>query len=278
MGFENLLYRQMEQGTFEQFEEYCKNLVKADPRYGDVFLYAMALADEVSHSYFRDQVMLIGGFGVLGHMIEVEGPEVVKYWRGSHDLDIVCQNHQALAYVLNQFAREEHQSLSLPDKKTVKLVDSTIEEMVGRSSICDADIYYPTDKRNKEKIRVGNKQLQAKDFEGALEIDVYDTTFRIHDEYGLLSMKLGVVTSENLPRPKDITDIFNLLGVCERRKQSAAEVYATLSDEERMKLMEIFHYSPQSNNRYVLLAPSTGFINELEDLFKSEKSPSVVNM
>gem|GEM_PF-3633965 len=127
MGFQDLLYKKIGQKTFEEFERYSKELLSTDPKYGEVFLYALSLANQVSESYFKNNIMLIGGFGVLGHMISVEGPEIVKQWRGSHDLDIACQTPEALSYILRDFASEEHQSLSLPDKKKAKFYDSTIE-------------------------------------------------------------------------------------------------------------------------------------------------------
>ena len=272
MGFDDLLCRKIEQGTFEQFEKYSKELLAADPKYGEVFLYALALADHVSQSYFKDKIMLLGGFGVLGHMVSVEGPEIVKYWRGSHDLDMACQNSEAVAFVLRHLASEDSQSLSLPDKKKARFYDGLIEEMSGKASICEADIYYPSDTRDPKKIRVGNKILREDDFKGAEEVSVYDISLKIYDKHGLLVMKLGVVTSENLPRPKDITDIYNLLGVCERQGSNAEAVFARFNDKEKGELMEVFLHAPPIGNRSILVPPSVNFLNDLLRLHQEETS------
>lgn len=270
MGFEDLLYKQIEKGTFEQFEQYSKELLSADPKYGEVFLYALALANQASESYFKNNIMLIGGFGVLGHMISVEGPEIVKHWRGSHDLDIACQTPEALSYILRDFASEEHQSLSLPDKKKAKFYDPAIEELLEKASMCEGDIYYPSNSKNPTRIRVGNKELKPRDFKNADEVLVYDTSMLVHTKFGLLGMKLGVVTSENLPRPKDITDIYNLLGVCERQGLGVETIYDNFTNEEKGKLMDVFEHTDNEDNKYILIGPTDRLLDDLCELYLEE--------
>lgn len=266
MGLEDVALKHLEKGTLEQFEQYCGDILKADPKYADVFLYALAVADAVSTSFFKNETMLLGGYGVLGHMMDVKGPDVVRYWRGSHDLDIACQTPQSVAYLLRSFASDEHQSLSLPDKKTAKFRDSYVEEIVGRGSVCDADIYYPSDTAQPDRIRVGSKVLQAQDFALTDTIVVYDVPLKIHNIYGLLGMKLGVVTSENLPRPKDITDIYNLLGVCEQKDFDAETILGKLTNEEKSKLMEVFEHTSVGKDKYVLVQPSRMYLSDLIQL------------
>lgn len=270
MGFEDLLYKQIEKGAFNQFEQYSKDLLSADPKYGEVFLYALSLANQLSDSYFKDKVMLLGGFGVLGHMISVEGPDIVKHWRGSHDLDIACQTPEAVAYILRYFASEEHQSLSLPDKKKAKFYDSAIEQLLGKTSTCEGDIYYPSNSKYPTRIMVGNKELKSRDFKKADEVVVYDVPFKIHNKDGLLGMKLGVVTSENLPRPKDITDIYNLLGVCERQGLDAEAIFNNFNEEEKGKLMDVFEHVGSRGNNYILIPPSVNFLSDLLQLYHEE--------
>ena len=270
MGFQELLCKRIDRGDFEQFERYSKDLLAADPKYGEVFLYALSLANEVSESYFKNNIMLIGGFGVLGHMIAVEGPDIVKKWRGSHDLDIACQTQEALSYVLREFASEEHQSTSLPDKKKAKFYDPTIEELLQKASTCEGDIYYPSNSKYPTRIRVGNKELKPRDFKTADVISVYDIPLSVHNKFGLLGMKLGVVTSENLPRPKDITDIYNLLGICERQGLAAEVIYNKFNDEEKGKLMDVFEHGDKTNNRYILINPTAMLIDNLCELYLEE--------
>lgn len=270
MGLEELTLKNIGDGGFEQFESYCKSLLKGDQKYREVFLYALSLADTVSGSYFKDQVVLVGGFAVLGHMIKMEGPEIVKRWRGSHDLDVVCQTPQALAFIIRELADESLHSLSLPDKKTAKFSDAYVDELAGETLISDADLYYPGDRKKPDQIRIGNMLFREEDFLSSDEVLVYHAPIKIYNKYGLLSMKLGVVTSENLPRPKDITDIYNLLGILEEKVGSAEDIYNRLTMEEREKLMEIFNYSDPRCDSFVLIPPSEGFVYELQKIHDSE--------
>ncbi|GEM_PF-5088781 len=136
--------------------------------------------------------------------------------------------------------------------------------------MCEGDIYYPSHPKYPTRIRVGNKELKPRDFKKADEVLVYDVPLRIHNKHELLGMKLGVVTSENLPRPKDITDIYNLLGVCERQGLNAETIFGKFTGEEKGKLVDVFEHVGQSDNKYILISPTVKLLNDLFQLYNEE--------
>jgi hypothetical protein len=114
---------------------------------------------------------------------------------------------------------------------------------------------------------VGNKVLNPRDCKNADEILVYDVPLKVYNISGLLGMKLGVVTSENLPRPKDITDIYNLLGVCESQGLDAETILGKFTDEEKGKLMDVFAHVGQSDNKYIVIPPTARLLSDFTQLY-----------
>ena len=208
--------------------------------------------------------MLIGGYAVLGHIIKTLGPEAATQWRGSHDLDIVCQSNQAVRNLILEYNSLDMRSTSLPDKKTTKFKDRDIGD------VCEADLYYPSDKNNPGKIRIANSTITRDDFKKADVVDVLGVPYRIMKRDKLLKMKLGIMTADNLPREKDIIDIYNLLGISEREGVKPNKFsWQHLGENERRTLYDIINYTMDNpdlgiESGFVLVKPSREFLKHIE--------------
>jgi hypothetical protein len=280
MAFDDVRLKNLEKG--KKFEEYIQKVLEEDPRYGDVFLHLLGLADEFEQDpfYSKDQLLVLGGFGVLAHMIYTEGPEIVPYWRGSHDLDVACASPSATKFLENRLGSESHQSLSLPDKKRMKIHDRGIDEVLGRESLAEVDLYYPD--RFHDIIRVANHELQKEDFEATQNVSVYGVKIPAYRLSGLMRMKLGIITGDNLPRNKDMIDIINLLGVYERSHVEPEMILLGLTDPNKDMLMDVLKHEidpnlNKSNSKYVITSPTIKYLSKINEAYQEDLFERKIN-
>ena len=199
----------------------------------------------------------------------VTSPEVAKNWRGTEDLDIVCRDPATARMLERLYGTNGVFSLSLPDKRKFQLSDPTLEKVFHVTPKYEADVYFP--KRDQNKIRVGTLAITQEDFDNSEVINIYGVPIRVLSTKRQLQAKLGIKTGENIPRKKDIYDIFDLLGVLERKGTSPKKVVEELGENE----IEMLNYlltledtHELRNNPYALVPARRGYLRELRNTSK----------
>lgn len=293
MTFEDAELGMLERGCYNDFEAFANDLVREDPNYGHVCLYNLAVFDDISRSnVFRQDVVLLGGFGVLCHMVDSKGEggsSLVKRWRTSHDLDLAFRTKAALS-VLRPYLVEDRKSTSIKDKRAVKLFDAGIDDYYLRhnNSIpasVQGDLYYPGSE-SYDHVKVGQTVLTKDDFRTARIVNMFGIPIRVLDLYKILGMKLDIETkSDGLPREKDMVDITNLMGVSEGNDKSTDHLLRSLSPAERLRLgivinhIKIFNSEKGSMedkfvfNNYTLTPASQDFVIEVSKRIEKDYDP-----
>lgn len=268
MGLEDFACALIERndGTFERFEQLASRLA-VDP-HGHVFLVALGIShDFAENPAFHDQYMFVGGYGVLGHMIAECGEDVALHWRGSHDLDIVCASLPAAKFLDTLYAVADRPSQNLPDKKTFELQDHYVDQLCKREGVvCKADVYLPL--QRPDCVRVGNGSFTVSRIAAATEAQIFSVPFRVAPLSDALCMKLGITTGDNLPREKDMVDIYNLLGVAERQGLDPAQLFRSLSSCQQEVLIDVFRYSgKREHHPSILLPPTIPYLRQIREMY-----------
>lgn len=292
MTFEDAEYGMLERECYDSFQAFASDLVRQDPIYGHVCIYNLAIFNDISRSdAFRHDVVLLGGFGVLCHMIDskgVNGNSLVKKWRTSHDLDLAFRTKAALG-VLKPYLAEDRKSTSIANKRAAKLFDTGIEDYCLQHNsayntqpiFVQGDLYYPGS-GDHDSVIIAQTTLTEDDFRTAKIVNMFGIPIRVLDLYKILGMKLSIETkSDGLPREKDIVDITNLMGVSEGNNRSADHLLCSLNPVERLRLGVVIDHVKRAKevghqdevfmfNDYTLTPASRDFVNEVIERIKTD--------
>ena len=180
--------------------------------YVDRLQYLLAISNVLNESLDSSGNPLyahIGGYSVLAHLVGRFGNGIHRFWRTSHDLDMVFFDPRLLNIVKGQFKVEHERTSHLPNKKSYILTDTEV------NSELELDAYIPD--RNTGRIFINSREISG--LRNVLATPLfYGIPVSIPDEPAILDLKLDIGYDEDRrksrnPRPRDIQDIFDLLSV-----------------------------------------------------------------
>jgi hypothetical protein len=90
--------------------------------------------------------------------------------------------------------------------------------------------------------------------------------------FDLLKLKLNIKSEKTeLPRGRDINDIYNLVGVAEKKGISPKDIIKTLTTEQKHVLRTLLHLYEQNHYRLseeILIHPDRKYLNSIIRLTK----------
>lgn len=96
--------------------------------YNDYFTqirYMLSIGYYANQMEMSDQIVFTGGLGVLGHLLSQYKllDKCILEWRGTHDIDLILKNHDALSAVIYAFDEcsdpKDSKSRSISNKLTL---------------------------------------------------------------------------------------------------------------------------------------------------------------
>jgi hypothetical protein len=209
--------------------------------------------------------MFVGGVGVLGNIVFNKGDSVVKYWRGTHDIDVLIRNPHYLYLASNIFEEIDAcgKSLSIPNKYTIRGKSKDYEGRELSSMVVDA--FTPNEHPNRG-IPLGGGLVTSDFWDRITTSSIYGIDVPLMDPLDLLKLKLQVSTSSGSPRKKDCQDIYHLLAVISERGYSPKEISSYLGDLNKKRLIKSVEDIENDKTFLRLVHPRKNFIKCLEDI------------
>lgn len=220
-----------------------RDLAKASTEVGkqdqfDQVRYAMAMSYHAGEEEQADNLMFIGGLGVLGNMVSKLGVNMIPKWRGTRDIDVALKDRASIHLVSNSFDNLDviGKSLSIPNKMTVRGYSADADDQQLRAATVDA--YVPGGKPS-QGVFINGLTLMPEHWDSSRRADFFGINLNCLDPLTLLRMKLDVKTlSKQQPRRQDLEDIAHLFGILELEESSKNDFEASLGPRRMSKLRD----------------------------------------
>ncbi len=180
----------------------------------------LAISHTLTEKGLQGEYVVYGGYAILLQLVKHIGYDVIRAWRGSHDLDLVANNEvigniKTLIPIVS-----DRKSETVQGKRTLRV------------QLADYPQTFKIDIRQKEAFSSQPEQV----YEGQTEtVDFYGIPVVVPTVYQQLRNKLGV--TRKLER--DTIDVFNLLGILEISKQKESQLASELSRPQRKRLYDL---------------------------------------
>lgn len=244
-------------GTYGNY----KNLARASIELGkqdqfDQVRYGMAMSHYAGEEEQADNLMFIGGLGVLGNIVSKLGVNMIPKWRGTRDIDVALKERANIHLVSNSFDKLDvvGKSLSIPNKMTVRGYSTDADSEQLRATAVDA--YVPGGKPS-QGVFINGLTLMPEHWNLSRRADFFGVNMNCLDPLTLLGMKLDVKTSLKQPRKQDLEDIAHLFGIIELEGLSKNDFEASLGPTRMSKLKDALENVRDYNmTRSLLIKPS----------------------
>lgn len=224
----------IENGTYPAYNRMFSGEDKFDP-----VRYAMALGHSAQTSLASDQIMFIGGLGVLGNIVDMCGEEAIPHWRGTHDIDLVVRRKDYLPVVQSVFDDLDMsgKSLSVPNKYTIRGKSRDGERRVLNSIAVDA---YTPNGSHKGGVVLEGKLISESDWAQITTTSFFGIPINVLNPLELMRMKLEVCCERTgNPRRQDQEDILDLYAVCRRKGIPQRVIYYHIGKNNAGKLQKL---------------------------------------
>ena len=271
------VFASLNDGKLKVIAPLLESIVREKGEYGEDYArglnYLLAITEKFNSSGFQDSYAIIGGFAVFAHMYSLLEERTLTEWRGSVDLDVMAKHRSIDTLIGNSFEEVERIITHFKDKSTLYVKDEIelIRELeYGKSlkSPLKIDIYIP---ENGRFIEFNYVILEDEFWDRTESINVLGYGIRVAGLTDMLKFKLDVeIDSSGLPRTRDITDIYNLMGIAEIKGVTAKKVYDSLTEKQRLKLRKLIlmHNFEGAPHEEVRIEPSPDYLQEYSRLVK----------
>lgn len=190
----------------------------------DVLRYAMAVSHFAQENLAQDQVLFIGGLGVLGNLVDLLGEEVIPKWRRTHDLDLVLRDRKYEGVIRGFFDELDTycHSSSIRNKLTAKgrsfdAANSFLEQAT-------IDVSYPGG-NPKGGVDIQGQIIDSSYWDRSLVPSFFGIPMRVLDPVDLIGLKMRVVgKNSGNPRQQDVQDIYHLLAISQKKGYSLQDI------------------------------------------------------
>ncbi len=222
----------------------------------------------------------IGGYAVFCHIFSVLGPKSIRRWRGSTDLDLLSKRKDVSSILGAHFEEVEDLHSHFENKSSLLVRDllELTKENIPEEPL-KIDFYSAI---NGSDIRLNNQTLNGSLWVRTEVVDVLGFKIRVLGLYDLMKLKLNIKTDiNNLPRPRDITDVYNLIGIADKKGLEAKDLFESLNEAQRETLFKLLDiYPAYEASEELLIRPKTSFISKFQEIFqeeleKAEKEPEI---
>jgi len=217
---EDMEYALVEKGTYP---DYCR-MFSGDSRF-DPVRYAMALGHNAQTHIASDQIMFIGGMGVLGNIVNIYGEEAIPNWRGTHDIDLIVRRKDYLPIIQSVFDDLDMggKSLSVPNKYTLRGKSRDGERNFLNSISIDA--YVPNGSHDGGVVLDG-KIVNESDWNEAVSTTLFGVPINVLNPIELMRMKLEICCEKTKnPRKQDQEDVLDLYDICRHNGFTPKMIY-----------------------------------------------------
>ncbi|MDO8563530.1 MAG: hypothetical protein Q7R87_00815 [Nanoarchaeota archaeon] len=251
-------------GTYVKYMELARaatELGKQDQI--DQLRYSLAMSHYATEEGQGDNLMFIGGLGVLGNIVGKLGVSSISKWRGTRDIDVALRDKASIHLVENSFdvLDVSSKSLSIPNKMTIRGYSTDADNHQLRAATVDA--YVPGGKPS-QGIYINGLTLLPIHWAESRRADFFGINMNCLDPMTLLGMKLDVDTSLKQPRKQDLEDIAHLFGILESEDTSKKDFRLLLGEKRMSRLKAVLGVVDNYNmNRTLLIKPSNKYRSKI---------------
>jgi len=244
--------------------------IKGIPEYCRAFNYLLSVTKRLDECGLSKDYAFIGGYAVFCHIFSILGPNSIRRWRGSADLDLLAKRKDVSSVLGTHFEEAENIHSHFENKSSLLVRDilELTKENIPEEPL-KIDFYSAINGRD---MRLDGQTLNGSLWDRTEVVDVLGFKIRVLGLYDLLKLKLNIKTDiNNLPRPRDITDIYNLLGIADRKGLKVKSLFETLNGAQRETLFNLLNiYTTYEASEEVLIKPETSFTSEFREIFQEE--------
>ena len=214
----NLEERLRETGKLDEFNSDLSKLKDDDSR--NLIKLVLGIALNLHENGLENDYTFYGGYSVLMHLVNTIGKGAIYGWRGSYDLDIVCNNR--IRYHLQRYIKivSDRTSPNIRGKRTIRVKPK------------DSEKSYKIDLRMKEAFK--NEPHEV--YEGETEI-IYIYGVPVKALNLIKQFKSKLDTNRGLER--DDIDIVNLLYIFYRKNYECIEIIKNLEHKQKQRLYNL---------------------------------------
>ena len=196
-----------ERGTSGDYRENMESVNNSSP-----IKYMMALSETAREQGLCEDLVFIGGLGILGNVVGVYGVDAIPKFRDIHDVDVILNRADCCGGLGNVFDNPTFQrSQSIRNKYTIK---GSSRDYSGETHNEEIDLYVP-----------GRDNAFTDYFGRKVTVDFFGVPVNVLHPLDALRRKLSIsCMNGNEPRLKDREDIYNLLAVLEKQGHKPVEV------------------------------------------------------
>lgn len=200
-------------------------------------------------------------YGVLGNLLTYAGDDALLKSREIKDLDIAVRTHGSQHLIRSSFDQLEvdQKSLSIPNKLIFR--GGSFDGNCNWLSQASADVYLP---EGQSGVFINGVEIIDCHWENPVQVNLFGVPVNFHNPHNLLEMKLGILPDNGAPRKKDLGDIFNLIGVCQKRGCDPLWLREFMPNSKRKRLNEVLGmHNDFAESNQLLLDSSDSYREEL---------------
>lgn len=196
-----------EKGAYGQYRKVLDAVQDNSP-----IKYMMAMSETSREQGFSEDLVFVGGLGVLGNIVHSYGVEAIPKSRGMHDVDLILNLPTCLGGLESVLDNPDiKKSCSIPNQYTLS---GKSRDYSGETHNVFVDIYVPG------RVHAFDDYLSRK-----VTSDFFGVKVNVLNPLDALRRKLAVnCMNGDTPREKDQQDIYNLLAVLENQGYSPKQV------------------------------------------------------
>lgn len=212
----------------------------------DQIRYMMAIGYIANEADSSEEIMFIGGLGVIGNLVKHFDTEVINRWRGTRDLDVLVKHISADYLIKKSFDKLDicEKSRSVGNKKTIR--GSSYDANNNLLPSATVDVFHPSGNPRQE-ILVHNTRIMDYHWDERSTASFYGIKINFLSVLPLLDMKLNVNSSCNLPRRQDLQDICHLLSLAEKENIKPRCLSNYLAGNRKLALDRVLSYLNKDN-------------------------------
>lgn len=207
----------------------------------DQIRYMMTIGHTANEAGSSEEIMFIGGLGVIGNLVKHFSDDIINRWRGTRDLDAAVRHLSSDYLIKKSFDKVDicEKSRSVGNKKTIRGSSYDINNNLLASAT--VDVFHPVG-NPRQGILVHNTRIMEYHWDEKSTASFYGININFLGILPLLDMKLNVSNNDNLPRRQDLQDICHLLSLAEREGVKSTELNSYLCGRRKQTLNRVLSY------------------------------------
>ena len=230
--------------------------------YARTLCYFLSIISDLEQNQIRDYAV-IGGYGVVLHLVNRLGEGMLPLWRGSDDIDLGAQSLSVESLLKGYYSHFERRESHFHERKIdIEVTDAELQKR------CIIDMYLVF---KGQPVPLQDYRLDDGFWKRAEYLKIFNMEVPVASKKDLLQMKLAVRTPKaGLPRKQDIYDIFTLLGLL-GKEENVQQTWDHLPAYGKSALKRIFSLPDYDTNvkiyeLKVLMLPLGHYLEGLRNL------------